>query len=92
MINNSREITAVSVDHHGYITHLWNDGASWSPCSTYDAVLDMEMGTHSYFVDIPEHPTQVVEAEDRGGRFLSTAQDADEHNYLLDLPRREFVH
>lgn len=85
---HNRKITAVTVDPRGYVSHLWNDSADWSPCAVSDAVLDMDLGEHSYSVDMPDDPTQIVEADDAGGRYLTTSRHAGGHNYLLEMPRR----
>ena len=82
-----RRVTAVSVDHAGYVTHLWNDESDWSPQSASEAILDQELGIHQYYVRGHDGTTEIIEGEDAGGVFLLGVRDGRRHNVLLDLPR-----
>jgi hypothetical protein len=85
---HSRRVTSVSIDREGYVSWLWNDDGDWSPQSTIEAMIDIELGSASYFVQWPEENTDVIDATDAGGRYLRTTRDVESHNSLLDLPRR----
>ena len=77
----------MSVDHAGYVTHLWNDQSDWSPQSASEAILDQELGIHQYYVRGHDGTTEIIEGEDAGGVFLLGVRDGRRHNVLLDLPR-----
>ncbi|MCU1489042.1 MAG: hypothetical protein JWM85_447 [Acidimicrobiaceae bacterium] len=69
-----------------YVTELVNPTEAWSPRSAADAILDLELGQYSYYVQWPDRTTQVTTAEDSGGVYLRTDTDSTPHNDLLDLP------
>jgi hypothetical protein len=82
-----REVRAVSVDHRGFVTRLINGDESWSPRSAIDAILDLDLGQASYFIDWPEGRSPILDAEDSAGRFLTAHRDGGDVNDLLGLPR-----
>jgi hypothetical protein len=82
----ARRVTIAGRDRHGYITRLENPGEPWSPRSSTDVMLDLELGQFSYYVQWPERKTEIRGAEDSGGKYLRTDRDASPRNDLLDLP------
>jgi hypothetical protein len=83
-----RSVTSIGVDRQGEVVRLCHDGADWSPIAVADAVMDMELGIHSYCVNWPEGTTQITDAMDGDLKYLRTERDGTARNSLLDLPRR----
>ncbi|WP_213814222.1 DUF3892 domain-containing protein [Glaciihabitans sp. dw_435] len=86
-MRDERHVTAVQTNAQGYITHVMNDAESWSPRSAVDAILDIELGQCTYYVNGPEGRTQVVDAHEPHGLYLRADSDSTDHNNLLDLPQ-----
>ena len=85
----SRRVTAVEVNAHGYVTRLCNESADWSPQRASDVIPDLECGTSAYHVDRAGEHLPVVIAHDAGGAFLTTRVHGGVSNGLLLLPRAE---
>jgi hypothetical protein len=85
----TRKVTEVSVNNHGYVTELWNDTENWSPRSTVDAVTDLELGTYSYYCGGGGEFPEITDAWDERGKYLTTIGHDDGTNELLELPRRD---
>ncbi|BDZ50744.1 hypothetical protein GCM10025867_29850 [Frondihabitans sucicola] len=83
----SRRVTAVEVNTHGYVTRLCNEAADWSPQRAADVIPDLECGTFAYHVDRAGEHLPVVIAHDAGGAFLTTRGGSTVMNGLLTLPR-----
>jgi hypothetical protein len=82
-----RRVTAVTVSGDGFVTHLANRDEAWSPQSTDDVMLDLELGQVSYVVDGPEGRTPVLDVSDDSGRYLTAKYLGIPGNGLLALPR-----
>jgi hypothetical protein len=82
-----RQVITVTIDAAGYVMAVHNDNEQWSPRCTADVILDIELGSHDYYVAWPERHTDIRDASDHGGRYLRTDRHEDEHNDLVDLPR-----
>jgi len=54
-----RRVTRSGKDKDGDITALCNPGEWWSPRSKNGAIVDIETGVHTYFVDRAGHRTDV---------------------------------
>jgi hypothetical protein len=82
-----RTVTAVTVSDDGFVTHLANRDENWSPQSTADVMLDLELGQVAYVVDGPEGRTPVLDVSDDSGRYLTAKYLGIPGNGLLALPR-----
>lgn len=81
-----RRVTAVRLDSaHAYVTHLLNATEDWSPLAAPDAIVEIQLGIHNYYVEHSGKHAQVVDASDDGGRYLRADTDTTPHNNLLDL-------
>ena len=90
--NAKRVVTSVSINNAGYISRLWNDDGDWPPQDAFDALTDIELGEHTYWVEWPDEETEVVGIDDDGGRYLSTLRADSGSNALLELPRHPERH
>jgi len=81
-----RRVRAITMNEFGYVAALFNDEEAWSPQHVEDVILDLELGSHDYYVQWPEKNTDVFDAEDSGGRYLRTDRNPGPHNDLTDLP------
>ena len=83
-----RTVTSVRVDRQGEVTALYNDRADWSPIGVAEALMDLELGIHSYCVRWPDGTSQITDAFDGDLKYLRTQRPGDSRNWLLDLPHR----
>ena len=82
-----RRIIATRKDEFGYITHVRFDSAEASALlAVPEVILDLELGDHSYFVELPDQRAVVRHARDAGGTYLRADWEPDDRNNLLDLP------
>jgi hypothetical protein len=83
----AREVTSVK-KHHGTITHLCNDGETWSPVAVDAAVDQIRSGLASYVTRRGEYgaPIKVV-SDGHGGYYLRTQTDQTPADNLANLPR-----
>jgi hypothetical protein len=81
-----RPVTKTGKDRSGNIISLCNDGASWSPRKSADAISDIEYGIHSYYVPWTTGRTEIRVVNGPGGKYLRTDRDATSRNNLDDLP------
>lgn len=82
-----RAVTHTRKDRDGDIVALCNYGEAWSPRRKWDAIHDIESGTHSYYVpwsDRQSTPVKVVNGPT--GKYLRTDRDNTPRNNLDDLP------
>lgn len=86
-MRDERHVTSVQTNAQGYITHVMNDDESWSPRSAADAILDIELGQCTYFMNGHAGKVQVVDAHEPHGLYLRADSDETAHNNLLDLPQ-----
>lgn len=81
-----RAVTQSRKDKDGDITALCNPSATWSPRRKADAISDIELGVHRYYVPWPEGPTQIRVVNGPTGKYLRTDRDSTPRNNLDDLP------
>ena len=82
-----REVTRTRKDGDGDILALCDSGSSWSPREKRAAILDIEMGTHSYFVRWNDGKrTEIRVVNGPTGKYLRTDRDSTTRNNLDDLP------
>jgi len=72
---------------NGDIASLCNAGEYWSPRSKVDAIADIEVGLHRYFVDEAGHESDIEIVTTRSGTsYLKTDADETSKNNLSNLP------
>jgi hypothetical protein len=83
-----RQVTHSGKDKQGDITKLCRPGQSWSPRSKVDAISDIELGLHKYFVQVASlGRVDIHVAKDEFGRkYLRTDPDQTKQNNLDFLP------
>ena len=82
-----RAVTAVQRDLDGDIIAICNPYAPWSPRTRAQAVLDIELGIHTYHVpwtNGQRTPIHVVNG--MAGKYLRTDRDNTVRNNLDELP------
>jgi len=83
---SDREVRATGKDRDGDITKLCNSGEYWSPRSKRDAIQDIELGLHTYYVRWTTGRTEIRVVNGAGGKYLRTDRDNTTRNNLDDLP------
>lgn len=84
---SNRQVTATGKDKDGDITRLCNSNSFWSPRSKADAIHDIEMGLHRYFVRINYLDEVDIKVITRNGKkYLRTDPDKTPSNNLDNLP------
>jgi len=83
---STRYVTRSGKDSDGDITRLCNPGQYWSPRAKADAISDIELGLHEYYVQWPEKTTQIRVVNGASGKYLRTDRDSTTRNNLDDLP------
>jgi len=84
---SDRAVYKTGKDVLGNITSLCNDGASWSPRVSADAIRDIENRTHTYHVPWKSGRTEIrVVTGSNGRKYLRTDRDGTSKNNLDDLP------
>lgn len=81
-----RQVTNSGKNAQGDITSLCKHGESWSPRSKADAISDIELGRHRYYVAWPERSTWINVVNGPTGKYLRTDRDSTTRNNLDDLP------
>jgi FAD/FMN-containing dehydrogenase len=82
----ARDVTSVK-KKRGTITHLCNDGASWSPVTVEQAIEEIRAGTVHYFARRDDSRAAVKVVRDgQGGFRLRTVADNTSRNNLDELP------
>ncbi|MFB2586964.1 DUF3892 domain-containing protein [Herbiconiux liukaitaii] len=81
-----RAVYKTGKDNYGDITHLCNDGASWSPRAKADAIREIESGMHTYYVPWQSGRTPIRVATRNGVKYLRTDRDNTTKNNLDELP------
>lgn len=82
-----RRVTRTGKNQSGDITSLCNAGEMWSPRPKADAIHDIELNLHSYFVVWPDGVrTAIRVVQGPSGKYLRTDRDQTVRNNLQDLP------
>lgn len=82
-----RAVTRSGKDNQGDITALCAPGSYWSPRHKWDAISDIETGTHTYYVPWSDgRRTEVRVVNGATGKYLRTDRDNTPRNNLDDLP------
>lgn len=84
MVN--RQVTATRKNSAGYVTHFACADNPASAIPADEVLLDIELGSNSYYVSWPDRRVTVRHATDEGGGYLRCDKDTSPHNDLLDLP------
>lgn len=82
----TRYVTHTRKDQMGRIIAVGHPGSWWSPRATVDAIRDIEVNLHEYFVPWPEGPTRIRVVMGATGKYLRTDRDNTSRNNLDDLP------
>lgn len=81
-----RAVYKTGKDDDGDITSLCNDGETWSPRSKTLAMIDIENGSHTYYVPWQSGRTEIHVVNGATGKYLRTQRDGSTSNNLDDLP------
>lgn len=82
-----RQVTHTGKDRNGDITGLCKPGEYWSARHTADAIRDIELGLHTYYVIWPGYVrTEIRVVNGMYGKYLRTDRDNTSRNNLDDLP------
>ena len=82
-----RYVRQTGKDRDGDITRLCNSGQIWSPRSKTNAISDIELGFHEYWVNWTNSPeTKIHVVNGPNGKYLRTDRDQTNRNNLDDLP------
>lgn len=81
-----RAVRKTRKDAAGDILALCSDGAGWSPRSKAEAISDLELGIHSYYVPWTSGRTEIRVVDGPHGKYLRTDSDGTSRNNLDDLP------
>lgn len=80
-----RKVMRKRVDLNKDVQALCNPMEPWSPRLKDNAIIDIEQGTHSYYIDLQGKEINVVVAYSKSGKKLITDPKQSTHNLLLDL-------
>lgn len=80
-----RRVTHSRKDLRGNITAIGKPGEFWSPRSSADAIRDIDLGLHTYYVLWTTGRTEVRVVDGAHGRYLRTDRDSTTRNNLDDL-------
>jgi hypothetical protein len=81
-----RAVYKTGKDEKKNITALCNEGASWSPRKSADAIYDIENEIHSYYVPWKSGRTEITVVNGPNGKYLRTVRDDSTGNNLDELP------
>ncbi|MGN7858944.1 DUF3892 domain-containing protein [Microbacterium sp. 22303] len=81
-----RRVTHSRKNRDGDITAIGTPGQSWSPRAKADAVSDIELRLHTYYVQWPEKRTEIRVVNGTTGKYLRTDRDNTTRNNLDDPP------
>lgn len=81
-----RAVTQTKKDRDGDILALCNPLEFWSPRNKKDAISDIELNRHSYYVPWPDGRKPIRVVNGPTGKYLRTDRDQTERNNLDDLP------
>lgn len=83
-----RQVTKARKDSDGDITALCNPSEYWSPRAKADAISDIELNVHSYYVMLSSYEEVDIHVvnDPNKGKYLRTDPDKTATNNLDDLP------
>lgn len=82
-----RKVTATGKNEDGDITSLCDPGAYWSPRAVEEAIEDIELKIHRYYVlGSGGREVDVHVIEGPTGKYLRTDPDSSQANNLDELP------
>ena len=81
-----RKVTRSKKDRDGDILALCNTGEFWSPRTKENAIRDIELGIHTYYVRRDGKRTEIRVVNGSRGKYLRTDPDTTSRNNLDDLP------
>ena len=81
-----RQVTRSRKDRDGDITALCNPASSWSPRYKQNAISDIELGLHTYYVSEAGYRSNVHVVNGPNGKYLRTTADRSSANNLDNLP------
>ena len=82
-----KRVTNTGKDRDGDITALCGPDPTWWRVSKQQAIRDIKLGSHSYFVRIGNREGDIHVVNDRdGSTHLRTDADTTTRNNLRDLP------
>lgn len=81
-----RKVTHSGKDENNVITKLCNHGEWWSPRSKDDAIDDIELNRHSYYVSMNSETVDIHVVNVNGKKHLRTDRDGKGKNNLEELP------
>lgn len=81
-----RAVRKTGKNSTGDITALCDDGESWSPRTSAEAIRDIETSAHSYHVPWTSGRTEIRVVNGAHGKYLRTDRDDTSRNNLDDLP------
>ncbi|MFG1486108.1 DUF3892 domain-containing protein [Halobacteriovorax sp. RZ-2] len=82
----TREIKKVKKDSNDNILGVCNLGSDWSPRKSSEVISDINLGLHSYFVNVGGNKVDVLVKSNGGSEYLTTAPDNYSSNNLDNLP------
>ena len=81
-----RRVTASGKDNHGDIRTLCIGAEFWSPRQNNDAITDIDLNLHTYYVPADNKKAYVIVKSGATGKYLTTSQDETTVNNLANLP------
>jgi len=81
-----RAVRQTKKDSDGDILALCDSGSSWNYRYKADAIRDIELGIHNYFVPWTDGRTAIRVVNGPTGKYLRTDRDSTSRNNLDDLP------
>lgn len=82
-----RRVTHTRKDRDGEITALGNRNGKWWPRSKAEAIDDIQLGRHTYYVLLQGGVrANILVVNGPTGKFLRTDPDQTERNNLAELP------
>lgn len=81
-----RAVRQTKKNSDGDILALCDSGSTWGYRYKADAIRDIELGTHTYFVPWTDGRTEIRVVNGPSGKYLRTDSDTTSRNNLADLP------
>ena len=81
-----RQVTCSGKDSDGDITSIGNSGEYWSPRNKKDAIIDIESGAHTYYIQSSSGRVDIHVVDGTSGKYLRADPDESSENNLDNLP------